>query len=125
MLGNGNDILCAGLFEQLHPIVRIESLGAKLRDEVLVALPGVEGPEPLGEVLVRGVAGTVHVVRIPLVHRARNGIHTPADEDAELRIPEPLRNLVIAQRLPVRPVRTVVRLAIRLLQQSLAPRIVL
>ena len=38
----------------------------------------------------------VHVPGIPFVAEGRNRIDTPMDEDAELTVFEPLRNLILA-----------------------------
>lgn len=74
---------------------------------------------------VRWIAGPVHVVRIPFIDRAGDGINTPSHENAKLGIFVPLRNLVIAESLPVGAVRPVVSLAIGVLDQGIPPRIVL
>ena len=62
-------------------------------------------------------------MRIPLIDRAGNSIDSPADEDAEFGVLEPLGNLVVAQGFPVGPVRSVVGLAVGQLQQSIAAAI--
>ena len=62
-------------------------------------------------------------MRIPFIDRAGYGIDSPANEDAELGVLEPLRDFVVAQSLPVGTVGAIVCLLIGLLQQVVAARI--
>ena len=62
-------------------------------------------------------------MRIPFIHCAGNSVDTPADEDAEFGVPEPLGNRMIAQGLPVWAIRSVVGLFIGQLEQSIAAAI--
>ena len=122
VLGDGNYILRPCLFEELYPGLGIEFFGTEAGNEVLVAA-FVESAEALKKVVVRRVAWPVHVMRIPLIDRARDSVDTPADEDAEFGVPEPLGNRVVAQGFPVRTKRSFVGLLIGQLQQSIAPAI--
>jgi len=122
VLGDGYYVFGSGLFEELDPILGIEFFGAEAGNEILVAA-AVETAEALNKVVVRRIAGPVHVMRIPFIHRAGDSVDTPADEDAEFGVLEPLGNRVVAQGFPVWALRSVMGLLIGQLQQSIAPAI--
>src|SRR3984885_6214426 len=100
MLGNGHHVARAGIMKELCPGVGIEVLRGELGNQILVA-----------ELRFRTVGGNVmreirramlvHVARVPLAAKAGDGVDTPVNEDAELRIAKPLRRLVGAQALPI------------------------
>lgn len=94
-------VLGTGVPEQLHPGTRVEALGTEPRDEVVVGEGLSVGVAVVG---VGGVAGVLHLVPVPLrVLRAdrrpgRDRVDAPVDEDAELRLLEPVRRLMGGER---------------------------
>ena len=85
MLGYGDDVFCAGGFEEGGPFVGVVVGDGEEGDEVLVA-------ELVGRAVVLGVprhVGGVHVLDVPLVDAGGDGVEAPVDEDAELGGVEP------------------------------------
>src|SRR5215831_18014383 len=73
MLRNRHDVTRPGARKQIDPCIRIEVLGTKLRDEVLVSKAGLRAIG-LDMVFELRTALDVHVARVPLVPERRNGI---------------------------------------------------
>src|SRR6202020_1728484 len=99
VLGYGDDVFGSGAGEETDPGAGVESLGFELRDEVFVAelrLGAVGGYV----MLEGGVAGDIHVARIPLVGEGGDGVNAPVDEDAELGVAEPVGGLIAGERAP-------------------------
>jgi len=100
VLADGDDIARAGLGEEVDPGVGVEFFGFEHGDEVFVAkfcLRAVGGDV----VLEGGVAGDVHVARVPLISECRNGVDAPVEEDAELGVAEPVGGSVLGEGVPV------------------------
>ncbi len=113
MFARQDDVACTGLRKQLRPRRGIEVL----RLEQIAELVVTEVRAIHARVIIRNcrrlrvaVAGTGLVLKPVLVpflvrsHRRprRHGVRPPMDEDAELRIPEPLRNGPRVERFPRR-----------------------
>ncbi len=93
MLGDGDDVLCAGGFEERGPLVGVVLGDGEEGDEVLVA-------ELVRRAVVLGVplhVGGVHVLDVPLVDARRDGVEAPVDEDAELGRVEPGGRVVLSR----------------------------
>ena len=88
------NVFCARLFKKRSPCVRVEFLGLKHRNEILVAeiLVCTIG---FDMVLVDLGALYVHVARVPFAVKRRHAVHAPVDENAELRLLIPLRRLPV------------------------------
>lgn len=50
--------------------------------------------------LIGGIAGDVHVAGVPLISECRNGVDTPVEKDAELRVAKPVGCAVYGKRIP-------------------------
>ena len=103
MLADGPGKLCAGLPEEVGPLIRVEALGPEHRDEVLVA-EFRRRPICPNVVLVLRRALAVHVVRVPrdVGPVGRDRIYAPMGVDAEFGVAEPLWGLVSPERIPGR-----------------------
>jgi hypothetical protein len=103
VLGDQVDIFGAGLLEELRPFLRVEELRLEIPDEFLVLKMLPIDP------VMEGFGGRVGIpVHIPvplgedtLPREGRDGIDAPMDEDAELRIGEPLGDRTGIQGLPI------------------------
>ena len=101
VLRGQHEVLRTGVVEQLHPFLRVVLLRLPLADERVVRRVLAVG---VPVVVVRRRVPLVHVVPVPLGVRAARApgghrVRTPVDEDAELRVVEPLRHRVRVQRL--------------------------
>src|SRR5256885_16415819 len=76
VLEHGNDISRSGVLEESRPRDRVELLGPKHRNEVLVA-EFVLRPVSSNMVLVFFRALDVHLARIPLAAECRHRIYSP------------------------------------------------
>ena len=123
MLKYRNDILCSGVLKQRSPRLRIKLLCLELGNEVFVT---ELSKRPIGRymMLIDRRTFQVHLTRVPLAAEGWYRIHTPMDEDAELRIPIPFRGLVVGERVPVRLEWTFHRPFLHFRQQSL-PRLII
>src|ERR1700756_2669393 len=79
----------------------------------------------LVEVFVRTFAGAIHVAWIPFALGRGNGVDTPVNEDAELRVFVPLRLLVLDERGPVGSEGSIVCLVLCFRDEAVALDIVL
>ena len=113
VLRNGDYVLCAGAFEQVGPAGGVPFFCAEFGNEILVAQI-VQQAIIFLEVFVGGIPRAVHVVGIPFVDGAGNGVNTPSNENSKLGIFVPLRDFVVVESLPVGTVRTIVRLPLGL-----------
>src|SRR5579875_4202821 len=102
------DVLRAGINKQFGPLIGIKQLCFEAAREILVmeilsVVAQVERP--------RRAVPVVHVVPVPLsvglaglrmgISECRNGINSPVDKDAELRLIKPLRDRPLVERGPV------------------------
>ena len=101
VFGDRNDVASTGVLEQLGPLSGVKLFGFELGNEILVAelfLRAVGLDVMLEEVVATPIAIDVHLPRIPFAAERRHAVSTPVDEDAELGVLVPLRDLVL---LPV------------------------
>ena len=99
MLRHGDDELRARPAEQIGPCGRVELLRREHRDEVLVAELRLVAEHLLViDELARVLQ--IHVARVPFVAEGRHAIGPPVDEDAELAVFVPRRDLIGLQRCP-------------------------
>ncbi|TKW49467.1 hypothetical protein CTA1_456 [Colletotrichum tanaceti] len=111
VLGRDDEVLGAGVGEQVDPRLGVEPRGVEVREGVVVRPVGAVGREPVavkvGAVALR-VVGRVPPVPlgVALVGRrvapARDGVGAPVDEDAELGVVEPPGALVPGEAAGVR-----------------------
>jgi len=100
VLGDGDDVLRAGVVEEGGPGVRVKVLGFEFGNEVLVAEGGL-GTVGGDVMLELGRVLDVHVAGVPLVAEAGDGVEAPVDEDAELGVLIPGGDLVVLEGAPV------------------------
>jgi hypothetical protein len=112
VFGDGDDVAGAGLDEQIGPGFRVPLLRLEERDEILVAELGdrppgcfVMGKDGLwlagGFAEGVGTRALVHAARIPFVAECGDGVGAPVKKDAELSVGEPLRDAILAERIPI------------------------
>src|SRR5882757_9263328 len=79
--------------KELSPCLRVEVFRFKSRDEIFVSK---RRHWTIGSNVMFVYLGSfdVHLTWIPLITECRNRVHSPMNEDAELRILVPRRNLV-------------------------------
>ena len=95
VFGHRHHILGPCLFKQVGPFFRVKLIPGKEGNQVFITKLGMF-TIGLDVMLKFRRILDVHVPGIPFVAEGRNRIDTPMDEDAELTVFEPLRNLILA-----------------------------
>ena len=99
MLRHRHYIFGSGLPEKLRPSVRLEMLGAKQREKVLVAKIHMSAVG-LNVMLVFRRSLNIHVAGIPLVTEGGHTVYSPVNKDSEFGFPVPLGNMIGRQGFP-------------------------
>lgn len=110
-LGDRDYVFCADSFERGGPVGGVPFFGAEFGDEIFVA-EIFQGVVIFLEVFVGGISGAVHVVRTPFVDGAGDGVNAAGDVDSELGVFVSLGDFEVGERLLVRAISAVVRLAL-------------
>ena len=93
VLGYWDHELSTCAAEEACPLHRVEGRSCEPGDEVLVAEVPLRAVR-VAVMLVDRRARTVHFARIPLAGVCGDAVRTPVDEDAELAIDVPVRDLI-------------------------------